>query len=275
MKNFRKQGIAVLLLAALFSFQSCNKSDVVSENDVIVKTTTNDYLNMVNAFSLSTVEEITSGNDGLKSATLVDCVTVTIHENENGDFWPRNWTLDYGTVNCECFTGVMRRGKINVSLSDWWKNEGSLREITFEDFYLNNNKLEGIKTILNTGLNDAGNLTFRKKVSDAKLEYEDGSAITWNCEKTSEQIEGGETILFADDVWSVTGNGSGVNLDGKSYTSTITTPLIYKSGCFYAVSGIVEIATEGEDVKIIDYGNGECDSFVTVTVGDVTETIEL
>lgn len=275
MKNSKKLSVLFLVAAGLFMLNSCNKNDENVQENKVTKTTVKDYLNMVSAFSLSTVEEITSGEDGLKSATLVDCLTVTIHENENGEFWPRSWTLDYGTENCECYTGVLRRGKINVSLSDWWKNEGSLKEITFEDFYMNDNKMEGVKTILNTGLNESGNLTFSKKVTDAKLTYADGSTITWNCDKNSEQIEGGATLLFADDVWAVTGSGSGVNLDGKSYTMTINTPLIYNNGCFYPASGIVEISTEGEDLKVIDYGTGECDNLANVTVGGVSETVEL
>ncbi len=275
MKNLRKLVSLFLVVAAgLFMLNSCNKDDVAAE-EVISKTTVSDYISMINSFSLSTVEEITSSNDGLKSATLVDCLSVTIHENEDGEFWPRNWTLDYGTENCECFLGNNKRGKINVSISDWWKNEGSFKEITFEDFYMNDNKMEGVKTTLNTGLNERGNLTFTKKVTDAKLTYPDESVITWVCEKFSEQVEGGATLLFADDVWAVTGSGSGINLDEKSYTMEITTALVYKNGCFYPLSGIMEISTEGEDLKVINYGDGECDNIVTVSVGNVTETVEL
>jgi hypothetical protein len=101
------------------------------------------------------------------------------------------------------------------------------------------------------------------------------STITWNCEKHSELIEGGDTFVFADDVWSVTGSGSGVNLDGNVSTMEITSPLIYHNGCFYPVSGAVEIVTDRQDTKVIDYGNGECDNIITLTEGDVTETIEI
>lgn len=278
MKNFRKLSnlfLAGVVLTSLFLFNSCNKNETVNE-DVIAKTTTADYINIINVFSLGSEEEISTGEEnGLKSASISDCMTVTIHENENGEFWPRSWTFDYGTENCECLFGNNKRGMIHVSLSDWWKNEGSLREMTFEDFYINDNKMEGVKTILNSGVNENGNLSFTKNVTDAKLTYLDGTNMSWNCEKFSEQIEGGETMLFADDVWSVTGTGNGVNLDEKSYTMTITTPLIYKNGCFYPVSGIAEIAVDGEDLKVIDYGIGECDNKATVTVGDVIEEIEL
>ena len=275
MKNLRKLSVLFLVAAGLFLFNSCDKDEVVTE-DVVAITTATDYINMINLFALSTVDELTNEDEGdLKSATIVDCLTVTIHENEDGEFWPRNWTFDYGTENCECFLGNNKRGKIHVSLSDWWRNEGSFREITFEDLYVNDNKMEGIKTTLNTGINENGNLSFTRNITDAKLTYPDGTDITWACEKYSEQVGGAETFLFADDVWSVTGTGAGINLDGNSYTMAITTALVYNNGCFYPVSGIMEISTEGEDVKIINYGDGECDNVVTVTIGDVTETVEL
>lgn len=274
MKNVRKLFLLFAVFGSFAVLYSCNKDEALPEN-VIAKTEVIDYINVIDAFSLSVVEEITSSDEGLKSAAIVDCLTVTIHENENGDFWPRSWTLDYGTENCECFLENTKRGKIHVSLSDWWKNEGSLREITFEDFYLNDNKMEGVKTILNNGLNEDGNLSFTKKITDAKLIYTDGSEISWNCEKISEQVEGGETLLFMDDAWSVTGSGTGINLDEKTFTVKITSSLIYKNGCFYPVSGIVEIDTEGEELKIIDYGEGECDKIATVTIAGVSETIDL
>lgn len=275
MKKTGKLFIPALVLAGMFMFSSCNKEEVAPETE-ITKTSVSDYIKVASSFSLATEEEVTSGEDnGLKSAELFDCLNVTIHENENGEFWPRSWTLDYGAENCECFFGNMRRGKIHVTLSDWWRREGSLREITFDNYYFNDNKIEGTKTIFNTGENENGHLTFTKKVIDAKVIYPDETEMSWESEKYSELVEGNETFLFADDVWAVTGGGSGVNLDGKNFTATITTPLIYKNRCFHPVSGVLEIAVDGEELKIIDYGDGECDFEATVTVGDQSETIEL
>ena len=273
MKRTGKQFLLLIALAGIFVFTACQKNEADSEG-VVTKTTTLDYINVVNSLELSTEEEITNSDDGLKSAEVIDCLNITVHENENGDFWPRSWTLDYGTENCTCYFGNSKRGKIHISLSDWWRNEGSFREVTFEDYYFNDNKLEGTKTILNTGLNENGNLTFTKNVSDAKLTYTDGSSITWSCEKYSELVEGGDTFVFADDVWSVSGAGSGVDLDGNAYTMEITSPLIYRNGCFYPVSGIVEIVTDGQTTKLIDYGDGECDNAITVTADGTTEIIE-
>jgi hypothetical protein len=276
----RKSGKFFLFVAVATTFlflNACNKDDVSPDaTTTLSETSAIDYISMINSFTLATEEEITSGeDDGLKSAEIIDCLTVTVHENEDGEFWPRSWTLDYGTENCECFLGNSKRGKIHVTLSDWWRNEGSLREITFEDYYFNDNKLEGYKTILNTGVNENGNLSFTKNISDAKMIYADGGEMTWECEKYSELISGSETFIFADDVWSVTGSGSGVNLDGNNYTMTITSALIYQNGCFYPVSGVVEIDAENEELKVIDYGDGDCDGLVTVTTGGESKTIEL
>jgi len=275
MENSGKSLVLIAVVAGLVMFSSCNKNEMVNEN-ALSQTTVKDYLSLFNSFELATEEEITSGDENeLKSAEVWDCLTVTVHENETSEFWPRSWTLDYGQENCETVWGNSRRGKIHVTLTDWWRNEGSLREITFEDYFFNDIKLEGVKTILNTGENDGGNLTFTKKIEGGKLVYADGGEISWECEKFSELVEGNETLRFADDVWSVTGSGSGINLDGLDYTFEITTPLIYQSGCFYPVSGVIEISTQ-ESVQVIDYGNGECDNLATATTNDGDpETIEL
>lgn len=268
MRNLRKLVAILIALIVSVAFAACDKQET-TDNNIVAKTTVSDYLNVLNAFSLSTVDEITNDNgSNEKSAETWDCLTVTIHPNGTDEFWPRSWTLDYGTENCECYKGISRRGKIHVSISDWWRNEGSYREITFEDFYFNDNKLIGVKTYLNTGVNESGNMTFTKTVADAQLTYGDTATMSWNSEKYSELIEGTETFKFADDVWSVTGGGSGVNVDGKNYTFTITSALIYKNRCYFPVSGEIEFVIPNEENLVINYGSGECDDVATAKVGD-------
>ncbi|MDP3912893.1 MAG: hypothetical protein Q8R96_04045 [Bacteroidota bacterium] len=268
--------IAVVAIVAVVGLNSCNKTDDSVSTAEASKTTITDYANIVTSFTSDFDDELISGEESvLKSASLASCFTVTVTKNADGAFYPRIWTVDYLGGTCTLLSGNTKEGKIHVSLTDLWKNKGSLKTVTFEDYYFNGNKMEGVKTILNTGLNEKGNLTFLKTVSDASLKYADGSSISWECKKTSELIAGGSTILFADDVYSVTGTGSGVNLDGKKYTLTITTPMIYKNGCFYPVSGIVKIDTVGGDLQTIDYGNGECDNLAKLTVGGVTTEIKL
>jgi len=275
MKNFNVFLLALIAVLAVAGLNSCNKTDAVSEAEVS-KTTIADYATIVTAFASDFDDELTSTDESdLKSASLARCFTVTIAKNTDGAFYPRVWTVDYLDGTCTLFSGNTKKGKIHVSLSDFWKNKGSLKTVTFEDYYFNSNKMTGVKTILNTGLNEKGNLTFAKTIAGASLTNPDGSSISWECKKQSELIGGGSTFLFADDVYSVTGSGTGVNLDKKNYTLTITSPLIYKNGCFYPVSGIVKIDAVGGDVQTIDYGTGACDNLATLTVGGVTSEIKL
>lgn len=276
MKNIKVIFIALMAIASITGMNSCNKTDDSVSTPEVSKTTITDYANIITSFASDFDDELISTDDsGLKSASLATCFTVTVAKNADGAFYPRVWTVDYLGGTCTLFSGNTKMGKIHVSLSDFWKNAGSLKTVTFEDYYLNGNKMDGTKTILNTGLNEKGNLTFAKTVTGASLKYADGSSISWECKKQSELIAGSSTFLFADDVYSVTGSGSGVNLDKKNYTLTITSPLIYKNGCFYPVSGIVKIEPFGGDAQIIDYGTGECDNLATLTVGGVTTELKL
>jgi len=267
--------LAVFAVVTAVGLNSCNKTETDSVTEPS-KTILSDYSNILASFASDFDDELISGEEtDLKSASLASCFSVTIAKNTDGAFFPRNWTIEYLGGDCVFFSGNTKKGKIHVSLSDFWKNAGSLRTVTFEDYYFNGNKMEGVKTILNTGLNDKGNLTFAKTVTGASLKYPDGSSISWECKKQSEMIGGGSTFLFADDIYSVTGSVTGVNLDKKNYTLTITTPLIYKNRCFHPVSGTVKIDTTGGDLQTIDYGKGECDNLATLTVNGVTTEIKL
>ncbi len=270
---------ALFFAIGIFAFTACESEDdaKLQENDpTTLKTLAEDYISVAGLFVLSDIDEQTSG-DTQKSATVVegyDCRIVTIHENDNGEFWPRRWSIDYGETGCEGLTGNIRKGVINIELTDFWKNSGSQRTITFDNFYQNENLFKGTKTITNNGENENGNLVFEKNIAGELVDAE-GNSMTWNCNRFSEMTAGQETFLFNDDSYAVSGSSNGTNYDGNAFTMTITEPLIYNSGCFWPVSGVVVIDTEGESTITIDYGTGECDTEATSTIDGVTTTINL
>lgn len=162
MKNFKVILFVLFIAVAAVGLNSCNKNDAVSESEP-ANTTFTDYANIVTSFASDFDDELISGEvSDLKSASLTTCFNVKVDKNADGAFYPRVWTVDYLGGTCTLFSGNIKIGKIHVSLSDFWKNEGSLKTVTFEDYYFNGNKMEGVKTILNTGLNEKGNLTFTK-----------------------------------------------------------------------------------------------------------------
>jgi hypothetical protein len=107
------------------------------------------------------------------------------------------------------------------------------------------------------------------------LTYSDGTSTTWNHTHTSTLIEGGNTPTHWDNVWSTTGNSSGVNRNGVAYTSTIIEPLIKKATCRWISEGKIEVTRDG-NTSSLDFGDGSCDRFATLTTanGD-TFTIRL
>ena len=71
-----------------------------------------------------------------------------------------------------------------------------------------------------------------------------------------------------DDVYEITGNGSGVNRNGISYTTTITQALRAKLNCAWLVSGSITLQPQDYEARYIDFGNGACDDDFTVRVND-------
>ncbi len=262
-------------IAAIFSFTSCdNDSPEIKGEEV---TTATDYTALLGILDLDEIDDETTDN-ALKSALDTDqfrCFEVTVHENETDEFWPRSWTFTYGEEGCEDFFGNTKLGSVHVTLTDFWKNEGSLRTITFDDFSINGNKQEGTRTILNTGFNDRQNLTFERSFEDASYSRADTATMTWECDRQVEMIAGYETFIARDDEYLVSGGASGINYDGNSFTVTITDDLYYKKCSFFPVSGIVTVEVDGGSSMTIDYGNGECDNIASMTLDGVTTEITL
>ena len=275
MKKLKISFFIMSILAISFSFSSCDKN--VTENPSNDLTTITDYTALLGILDLNDLDDATT-EITLKSATELEfgpCFEVTVHDNDNGEFWPRSWTFAYTDEECvDCF-GNTKSGSVNVVLTDFWKNEGSSRTITFEDFSINGNKLEGTRNILNTGFNDLQNLTFERSSLDASYSKADTATMTWESNRTVEMIAGYETFIAADDEYMVGGGASGVNFDGNSFTVTITDELYYKKCARFPVSGSITIEVEGESSIYINYGKGECDNVADMTVDDVTTEITL
>jgi hypothetical protein len=271
-----KNSVPFLAIFALsFYISSCTESPDINSSESI--TTPTDYTSLLGIVDLDDIDVSTTQSD-LKSVSESDympCFEVTVHENENSEFWPRSWTFTYSNEECtDCF-GNTKLGSVHVLLTDFWKNKGSLRTITFEDFSINGNKLEGTRTILNTGFNDSLNLTFERDCQDASYSRADTATMYWESHRDVEMIAGYETFLAADDEYTVSGGATGTNFDQKPFTVTITEELFYKKCALFPVSGTILIEVEGESPIYINYGDGECDNIAEMTVDDITTEITL
>ena len=205
------------------------------------------------------------------------CKVITVDQPE-GSFWPRTITIDYGEG---CTVGQRtRKGKIIISVSGPMWQEGSMRVVTLDNFYVNDHKIEGTRTVTNEGRHTEGNYEGKIYVSivleGGKVTTPDGLEITKEVNRTRTFVEGEDSKWdIRDDIWYIEGIANGINRNGVAYTREITSPLWKEIGCRFITRGTVLISVEGKQDAVLDYGEGECDPNVTVTVGDETRTINL
>ena len=181
-------------------------------------------------------------------------------------------TVDYGSSNCDCNDGKTRRGKIVTAFTGPYHAQGTIITHTPVDYYVNDIKIEGTKTVENMGLNTTGQPYFNVQI-DGVATLTTGETMTYTSTRVRTWTAGFNTLLNRfDDEYDITGTASGVFSSGGSYTANITAPVHIKVGCGFPVSGTVEITPQSHPVRVLDYGTGTCDATFTVTVNGHTYT---
>lgn len=198
------------------------------------------------------------------------CATVTVTPSTPGVF-PKTMTIDFGS-GCTGPGGVTRKGKIIAVFSNRIHIAGATVAISFDNYYVNNFKVEGNVTFTNNG---GTGLNFSRQVSNGKLTYPDGTTYyNYTGSHTLSQTAGAGTLTFVDDEFSITGNGTTTSSAGNSLAVTITTPLLKKNSC-HNVSGGVEQFTYNTISGSLNFGDGTCDNQALVTIGSFTFPITL
>lgn len=144
------------------------------------------------------------------------------------------------------------------------------RQISFDNFSVNGNTVEGVKEVEKTG-----EYQFTITLTGGKVNFTDGTIHTRDFEHIRTWTAGYDTPFFIwDDEFEIEGSASGINRNEQNYSRTIINPLKVKRNCRWIVEGSTEIEV-GDRFATLDYGNGECDRYATVTVDDESWTINL
>lgn len=268
----------ILVIGSVLIFTSCKKAKLNRQT-----TTSKDNSTAESIFAdiKRVIEEASDENSNQKTSgySFGACATVTVTPSLNDTVWPKNMVIDFGSSNCTGNYGITRRGKILVKLSGKYRDAGSVLTVTLDDYFVNNHRVLGKKTITNNGRNSSGNLSYTVKVTNGKVIYPDGGFFTWKSTRTNEWIEGESTTLLngwsgiCDDTYLITGSASGINKDGRGYTVNITAPLRKELCCRWIVSGKLEIKPDNLKTREVDFGSGACDGKATVKIGRRTYNI--
>jgi len=266
--------LAVFAIFAIFT-TGCKKETIELEDNSISQD---------DAYAESTFEnvgdiadeayDIGSGNN-LKAYPgermfLSDCATVTLDTTS----LPYVLTIDFGEENCLCHDNKFRRGKIIVTFNGRYHQPGTVITHTFDNYYVNDDKVDGTKVVTNMGENENGNIYFTIEVVGV-IQKEDGSTFSWNSSREREWIQGSDTRNRWDDIYLITGYAEGIRPNGLTWEREILNALRVELACRFIVSGSIEIRPEGRPVRLLDYGDGACDNEATVTINGEVTTIYL
>jgi hypothetical protein len=211
-----------------------------------------------------------NGYDGFLTA----CATVTRDTVST----PRVTTIDFGTTNCLCQDGRNRRGKIIVTHTGRYRDAGTVITTTFDNYYVQDNKIEGTRTVTNMGNNAVGQPYFTIVENGSVIRANGAGTVTWSSNRTRTWTAGFATPIRQDDVYEITGSSSGTSANGNVCSATILSPLVRKMSLEcrrHFVAGELKLTIEGRPDRTINFGNGDCDDIATVTVNGETHTITL
>ncbi len=220
-------------------------------------------------YGLETVT-VVYGKESVNEEEKTDCNVVITLDTVSS---PRTITIDWGTSNCTCNDGKQRRGKIITTYTGSYFSQGTVITHTPVDYYVNDNKLEGTKTVTNMGNNSSNQPFYNISVSGTAT-LTSGEIVSYSSSRVRTFTAGYTTPLYVyDDEYDIAGSATATVTNGDSWYADITSALHVKVGCPYITKGTLELTPTGKPTRTVDYGDGTCDGTFTVTVNGHTYTI--
>jgi len=271
MKQNKLQLLTFCLAILTFLTNSCSKENTPDINESQLS------ILMEDAYDALILEEILDevmldleGYEYLKSSNT--CPLRTIKTPEVGNY-PKILIKDFGEGCTVHESGIIRSGKIIITIRGPWCKEGSVRKITFENYMHGNTLIEGNKKIECMGKTDegyiwhtiAGNMKLTRERDDEKL------VIKRQVAKDRYMINGFNDLEVANE-WMIEGKVKVEKSDGLSYKVIISEPLYRIQGCRWFQYGIKQIDSD-DNLVLLDYGytgdeDSACDSWMLRTIND-------
>lgn len=225
------------------------------------------------------------GDDSSSSGRTARCDAKIISDYDKVKTGEKNTYSYKGTITIDYGEGTTcneskRKGKIFDTFEYTIKHNTDssrvtvyLKEtITFENFTSDTLQVEG--TFITISETDKPTSVEAQK---AKITYEDGTSVSWDATHTHTYVEGEKKERpwedDSDDSEEVIGSSNGKNREGKEFTATITSALVYAYACEDIngpVKGAIDLVVNGTK-SVVDYGTGTCDKVYTITTDGETK----
>ena len=273
----KKIVVALSILTVLL--YSCKDEDVINSPELTSTQATQDHLFAEQVFNdVGRIVEGAFSDDGINKSyptyTFIDDDTL------NAD----TLIINFGPVDILFPNpgGKLRKGKMNVTYTGRYHDSLTVITTTFDNYYVNNNLVQGERVVTNKGKNLSSNMWFTIAVNNASINTPNGT-INWESDRIREWVNGQNTYSdISDDKYKITGSpgnlvtASGNGVNGNNFTMTITDTLNIDLGCLpecVIKSGTAKVSPNGYTDRIINYGDSICDCNIDVTINGTTYPI--
>ena len=170
--------------------------------------------------------------------------------------------------------GHLKRGEIISIYNKFIYNSNSQITTTFNNFYINNNLIQGKMYLENNGSNQNGFPEFSLTVDSMSMYTNNGSIDISNGNYIKQLVSGYNTqYQYLDNIYKLTGNAQGNSSNNNNFSLEISDSLNMNLSCFESSSCIITEGTsrlipDGYEERIINYGDSSCDCDINAVIGE-------
>ena len=170
--------------------------------------------------------------------------------------------------------GHLKRGEIISIYNKFIYNSNSQITTTFNNFYINNNLIQGKMYLENNGSNQNGFPEFSLTVDSMSMYTNNGSIDISNGNYIKQLVSGYNTqYQYLDNIYKLTGNAQGNSSNNNNFSLEISDSLNMNLSCFESSTCIITEGTsrlipDGYEERIINYGNNSCDCDINAVIGE-------
>jgi hypothetical protein len=175
--------------------------------------------------------------------------------------------------------GHLKRGEIISIYNKFIYNSNAQITTTFNNFYINNNLIQGKMYLENNGSNQNGFPEFSLTVDSMSIYTNNGSIDISSGNYIKELVNGYNTqYQYLDNIYKLTGNAQGNSSNNNNFNLEISNSLSMNLSCFESSSCIITEGTsilipDGYEERIINYGDNSCDCDINAIIGEDTHPI--
>jgi len=167
----------------------------------------------------------------------------------------------------------LNRGKIITIYSDYIHDSSAIINNTFDNFYLNNNLIQGNIILENLGPNINQDYIYNLDINNISVTTHNG-IINLNANYKKTLINGGSSkYQYLDDVYLIAGSAEGNSVNNNNFNMQIIDSLTINNACFESSKCVITkgkstISTDIYEDRELDYGNNLCDCKVNVEINN-------